>query len=504
MTNCGKDRKKDIDATAGVPVKSEGHFCRIFNASPLPIAISRLEDGCVIDVNEAFLNQMGYKVDEVVGKYVADLNFWADPADREHFISLLKKEKEIKEFEIRYINSNGKEREALAAAELFELDGEQCILTILQDITDIKRTEKELRDKEAHIEAIINAIPDLIFIMDSDGILRDSHAPDPQLYYVPPEKFLGKHYSRILPEDMHEEVDEALYRLKKTGHLQIFNYSMVVKGRQHFFEGRLVRCKEGEILAIIRDVSEETRLSRKLVSKERLAAVGKTMTTAAHCTKNIFSSIKGAAALLDMALESEDLNMARKASSVLKKSSSRLYTLMMEMLDYSKVREPNMKEIRLEKIFEEVTHMLKLITGEKVEIIYHVESGAEVVKLDPDLTFRILLNLGQNSLDAMPDGGTLKFLAAMLRRDKDPEGTRGGRKHENTLLIEVIDTGVGIEKKHLGKIFDPTFSTKGAKGTGLGLATVKQFVEAQKGKVKVETEKEEGSTFRLYFPQNGI
>ncbi|HPB30111.1 MAG TPA: ATP-binding protein [Candidatus Sumerlaeota bacterium] len=360
--------------------------------------------------------------------------------------------------------------------------------------------EKDLREKESRMEAILDALPDMIFLLDRNGVLIDCHAPDPAMFFMPPEEYPVTKELADFPPGFHRNVGDLIKKVLETRQLEIACYSLSIKGVERFYEARMVPCGNDRVLGIIRDVSEEKRLEIKLLERERLAAVGQTMSMAAHCTKNVFSSLRGAVSLLDMGIKENNHELCVKACGILQRSSSRLYTLISEMLDYSKVKAPEFKEIHPALLFEELANMLSMMGQGQYEIERIVEPEVETVRLDPDLTFRTLLNLGKNAIDAMPDGGKLRFFAGLVRRKADPEMSGGRRRHEQHFLIEIRDTGTGILPEHQKELFRPLFSTKGSQGTGLGLATVKQFVEAQGGKVYVDSEPGRGTSFRLYFP----
>jgi PAS domain S-box-containing protein len=469
--------------------KSERRFSQIFQAAPLPMIISHLSDGRVVDVNRAFLKQCGFLYDNVIGKTVSELNLWGSDELRNDFIEALRKNHSLEGRLIKFRIKSGEIREGIIASEIIEIDGEKCILGMFQDITDFKRTEKALSEKETHIRAMLEAMPDMVLLFSSEGTLIECHISDSKRKFIPLEKMIGKKYQNFLPREIREQFTSAFNNVLDKGALQLIEYSLTRNNKKRHFESRLVPCGNDRLLEIVRDVTEEKRLAEQLVVHERLAAVGDTMARAAHCMKNIFTALKGAIQLHEEAIKTNDRDLSEKSHEIMQRSSSRLYILMMELLDYSKDREAKKSTFNLKELFREVIQMLQLVSPPHTSIEYTVSEKIETVYLDSSWMYRILVNLGRNALDAMPEGGLLRFKAFYSSVPDEKE-----------LVIEVSDTGTGITEEYMSRIFEPMFSTKKSGGTGLGLPTVKQFVDAQKGRIDVDTSKGNGTTFRLYFP----
>lgn len=249
-------------------------------------------------------------------------------------------------------------------------------------------------------------------------------------------------------------------------------------------------------------------LVEELIQRERLATVGQTIAGVAHCMKNIFTALNGGLYLLEHGITKNDFIECQKSLDILQRSSSRLNMLVMNMLDYSKSRKAVREEIRLRELFDEIVHLIVPSARQKnVDIQTSVDKHAELVYLDQSRLYRALVNLAANAIDAMGDGGVLTMRAisggdpiateSVEASSGDDEG--GVMLKRRPIIIEVKDTGMGIPPDVQSKLFEPFFSTKGSKGTGLGLASVKQFVDEQGGQVEIESYPGVGTTFRLLF-----
>ena len=130
---------------------SEERFSRAFNASPLPMTISTVQEGRLIDVNAAYLRASGFTRDDVIGRTSADLNIWPAPEDRSRFIDLFKANGAISNVEVAFRSRKGKLRTTLLSADVIDLDGERCVLIVANDITQRKRAEDALRKSEMRL-----------------------------------------------------------------------------------------------------------------------------------------------------------------------------------------------------------------------------------------------------------------------------------------------------------------------------------------------------------------
>ncbi|HEY7545965.1 MAG TPA: PAS domain S-box protein, partial [Blastocatellia bacterium] len=143
---------------------SEARFSKAFNASPRPMSIIRLRDRCVIDVNESVSRVTGYAREEIIGRTPQELNFWIDDKDRLSVRQALEKEGRISAFEIGFRTRQGPSRQGLFSAEMIEIDGEQCLLATVEDITERKRAEEALRESESLFRTLAETISAGLYI----------------------------------------------------------------------------------------------------------------------------------------------------------------------------------------------------------------------------------------------------------------------------------------------------------------------------------------------------
>ena len=240
---------------------------------------------------------------------------------------------------------------------------------------------------------------------------------------------------------------------------------------------------------------ERQRLQEELMRKEHLAMVGETIQGITHSMKNIFMALDGSVIFIEQAQKEQDWELMERTMPMLRSATTNLYLFLMNMLYYSKKHLPVFQPVTIEMIYEDTRKLLKVAAERAhVEMLFSIEPGAEVIFSDYQRVLQCVLNLGVNGMDAMTKGGQIWF------RCKLSKASEYGEDSERMIpVIEVQDTGIGIPEESMRHIFDPFFSTKGSKGTGLGLPSVKQFMEEQEGKVMVDSIPCQGTTFRLVF-----
>jgi signal transduction histidine kinase len=231
-------------------------------------------------------------------------------------------------------------------------------------------------------------------------------------------------------------------------------------------------------------------LHRELVEKERLATVGATMSSITHCMKNVLTILKGSTMIVEMGLERSDLEQVSLGFSLTRKGVSRMESLAMDLLDYCKGREPDLVMANLPAVLSDVAESFEAINHQGLHRLEMTISVTDPVPLDISRFQRAVLNLISNSMDASPNGCRILL---------------SGRVADREFVFEVEDDGPGVPPEKLENIFEPFFSTKGSKGTGLGLAMVAKFCEECGGRVEAaRSERLGGLLVRMTFPSVDI
>jgi len=261
------------------------------------------------------------------------------------------------------------------------------------------------------------------------------------------------------------------------------------------FSGTVLQEKDEEMgtVAFFQDLREIKRLEKELVQSERLAAIGQTIAGLAHGIKNILHGLKGGSYLVDIGINKNDTEKLKKGWEMIKRNVGRTSNLVMDLLSYSKEREPEYEVCRPNEISNEVCELLQdKARKNKVEIIKEFDDAIGEVSMDPDTTHESLLNLMSNAVDAcLFDENMDKTWQVRLKTTKE---------ENNIIKFEVSDNGAGMDKEVLQQLFTSFFSTKGHRGTGLGLMVTRKLIEEHNGTIEVNSQLGKGTVFTIRLP----
>jgi PAS domain S-box-containing protein len=381
------------------------------------------------------------------------------------------------------------------------------------------RKEKEQATESLRKQAeLIDLSPDAIIVKKPDDTITFWSKEAQKLYGWTKEEAVGKQTCSLLRTKSPEPFGEITLKLKRAGiwsgqliHHTKDNRKVVV----HSWWQSKLDAKGGiaEILESNVDMTERNRIQSKLEENacileeyanqmeelanerakqlnqaERLATIGQTAGMEGHDIRNPLQAIVGELYLAKDEIYSLPDNAAKK--SVLESITcieENLYyidKIVADLQDYTKPLKPSKEKVNIEKIIEEALLIVAIPINLEVSIV--VEEGFPQFMADFSMLKRVLMNLIQNAVQAMPNGGKLKVNAE--RQDKQ-------------VCISVADTGEDIPEEVQSKLFTPLFTTK-SKGQGFGLAVVKRLVEAQDGKISFQSQNQKGTTFIIHLPIN--
>jgi two-component system cell cycle sensor histidine kinase/response regulator CckA len=250
------------------------------------------------------------------------------------------------------------------------------------------------------------------------------------------------------------------------------------------------------LLLLAHDVTELRQLERELRQSQKMEAIGRLAGGVAHDFNNILTAINGAdTLLLDGLSEGDPL---RRFAEQIKRSTMRAAKLTEQLLTFARKKPEQAVVVDPNDVVRAVVDMLQRMIGS--DIVLRTELSARGrINAEPGAFEQAILNLAINARDAMPVGGTL----TLRRRDSDGgSGQGGGVRTGRWVVLEVADTGVGMDAQTRARLFEPFFTTKDpGKGTGLGLSMVYAIVTQSRGHLDVESTPGRGSTFRIFLPR---
>jgi len=256
---------------------------------------------------------------------------------------------------------------------------------------------------------------------------------------------------------------------------------------------------EAAVLLSLKDSSEESRLKRQVAQQSKMQAVGQLAGGVAHDFNNILTAVLGSCDLMLMRhtpgdSDYDDIQQIRS-------NANRAASLTRQLLAFSRQQTLRPQILQLPDVISEVSHLLKRLMGDTVELVVHHGRGLGAVRADPVQLEQVIINLAVNARDAMPGGGTMTI-------ETFPVSTAEVRVMGSEIMppadysaLRITDTGSGIPADVLPKIFEPFFTTKDVgKGTGLGLSTVYGIVKQSAGFIFADSKPGEGASFTVYLP----
>lgn len=235
---------------------------------------------------------------------------------------------------------------------------------------------------------------------------------------------------------------------------------------------------------------EETRYHQAMIQAERLAAIGQTIAALSHHIKNILQGLRSGREILKMGLDEKNEPLMQQGWKIVEKNQGRMEHLVMDMLSYSKDREPAIEDTDLNQVSRDVVELMKGKAKEgNAKLELKLEPTLPLVPADPEAIHRALLNIVGNALDAVEERNPGQVVVA-TSLENDNQWAR----------ISVLDNGVGISPGKVLEIFKPFVSTKGAKGTGLGLAVSRKILCEHGGDIIVQSQPSKGTRMILRLP----
>lgn len=248
-----------------------------------------------------------------------------------------------------------------------------------------------------------------------------------------------------------------------------------------------------------RDITDRKRLEEQLGQSHKMESLGLLAGGIAHDFNNLLTSITGYSSLLEQELSNSDERTKRFVRQVLS-ASEKARNLTSSLLAFSRKQIMKPSTINLNEVIRNISGLLKSLIGEDIELIISCSETEFPVFADPHQIEQVIMNLVTNARDAMPSGGRLAIGTSSMVLHSEFAG-RYGAKPGKYMVLSVSDTGMGIDGKDLPHVFDPFFTTKEKhKGTGLGLAMVYGIIKQHGGFIDVYTEKDWGTTFKIYQP----
>src|SRR5688572_27603177 len=491
-------RRKTVDlerqVQAGVAdARASGERLRTIIDSAVDAIIVIDHKGHIESFNPAAERLFGYPRSEVTGRNVNML--MPSPYHEEHdgYLSRYLTTGEAKIIGIgREVIGRRRDGSAfplhLSVGEM-AISGDKKFTGILHDLSERVALEHRLRTSEARWRSIVQSAVDGIVVIDAHGRVEAFNPAAERLFGYSEKELLGQNVNVLMPSPYHEEHDTYLARYLATGRAKIIGTGREVAGRRrdgttfplHLSVGELTVEGERKFTGILHDLTGRVRLEERLREAATLAKIGEMAAVIAHEVKNPLAGIRGAIQVIGSRLPADSRDAA-VLNDIVKRIDA-LDGLMKDLLVFARPPQPRRASVDLVPL---VTMTAELICQDPAlkDVQVDVEGSAPPVLADAEMLKIVFQNLLVNSAHAMQGQGKIDVTIATA---------------DSTCEVAFTDTGPGIPADIRDKIFTAFFTTK-SRGSGLGLATAKRFIEAHQGEIHVECPQTGGTRVTVRLP----
>jgi two-component system, cell cycle sensor histidine kinase and response regulator CckA len=515
------ERKRIEDALR----TSEKKFAKAFQSSPVSTVLFKpdVTGYRIIDVNEAFEQDTGYRRDEVLGRMAGEFGIWADPNEFDAAVRQFRAHGRVRDFEAHHRTKTGDIRTVLVSVEWIDLGGTQYGITTAIDITERQRSEKELR--LAH-KAITEAEEQYRNIFD--GALEGIYRTSPEGKLLAANSALAKMLGYESREQLVSTINDMAHQvwldpndrkpfialLEEQGSLRNFECQVKRKDGTGIWvsvKGRKVCGADGRTLyydGFVDDITErkhteaeKAKLEEQLRQAQKIESIGRLAGGVAHDFNNLLTVINGYSDFLLERLNATD--PLRSHAEEIRKAGERAASLTRQLLAFSRKQVIEPKIMDLNTTIRQSAPMLQRLIGEDIDLETYLDESLGQVLADPDQFYQVIMNLAVNARDAMPDGGTLDIETTNVELDEANTATMHDAVTPGRyVLMSVTDSGHGMDETIRQQIFEPFFTTKEVgKGTGLGLSMVYGIIRQSGGWIEVQSDVGVGTSFKVYLPR---
>ncbi len=498
----GSTQRRAVDLAADMTRslrESERRYQVLFEQNVAGIFRSTPE-GRILECNEAFARIFGYASRREVLEDSAS-SLYEVPAERERFVAELREKGTVLNHAQRYRRRDGTPVWTLEYVTLRPEKPEVIEGTIV-DVSETRRAEAALRASEERYRGVFQQFRDGIFFFDpvTKAVLDSNLSFQKTFGYTAEEVRALSLYDLVLDDRATVDANVARAAAGPFVHIGERKYrrkdgaAVGVDVESFLFEeaGRPV------IFVLARNLTEKQLLEGQLRQAQKMEAVGRLAGGVAHDFNNLLTAILGYSELILSDGPPEDI---RQNVEEVRKAAERAAALTRQLLAFSRKQVLQPRVIELNDVVKDLDAMLHRVLRENVKIAFEPDPHLWRVKADPGQLEQVLMNLAVNASDAMPEGGLLTIRtrnATLESGEIDGIPILPG----SYVLLEVSDTGHGMDAETLAHAFEPFFTTKErGKGTGLGLATVYGIVKQSGGYIQALSEQGKSATFRIYLPR---
>jgi len=363
----------------------------------------------------------------------------------------------------------------------------------------------ELLSVRQHFQVVLNSMNEGIVEIAADGRIVYANPVAVELSGLPQEKLLAFRFAEVFEEADREKINGLLGSLRPSSEEQTppsvttKAEKVIVEINERQLEISICPLQDNnnKSIAIIVDVTEKKRFELQLLEAQRLESIGALAAGVAHDFNNLLMGIQGNTSI--MLMDVEETHPYHERLLMIQNQIERAKQMTNQLLGYARKGKYTVRLFNLNSLIEETA---ETFGRTRKEITIHLDLAQSLLEIEADLgqIEQVLMNLFVNAADAMPRGGDLRIKTGNTTHERIISALYTA-KPGNYVSLEVADTGIGMDRDTQQRIFEPFFSTKElGRGTGLGLASVFGTVKSHGGYIEIESEKQKGTTFRIYLP----
>jgi len=374
-----------------------------------------------------------------------------------------------------------------------------------QELSERKRMEATLRESEEKYRTVLEGTPDPVVVYDIKGKVIYLNPAFTRVFgWTLAERF-GKKMDDYVPEaawPKTKKMIEMAISGKSFSGIETIRYNKGKNIVNVSISGAIYRNQAGNPVGSVvnlRDISEQKKLEGQLEQANKMKAIGTLSGGIAHDFNNILSIIIGNT---ELALDDiPEGNSAHSNLEEIRRASIRARDVVRQLLSFARKTKLEKKPIKLVPVIKDTLKLLRATIPMSIHIRQNMENTFDNILADPTQVHQIMINLCTNARHAMSDGGILEVSLKSMELDEIAASQYQDLSPGRYVNLKVSDTGHGIPKEEIDRIFDPYYTTKEfGKGTGMGLSVVHGIVKSHGGVISVDSELGKGTSFSILFP----
>ncbi len=489
-------------------VQSEAKYRNTMDATLIGVYI--IQDFLFQYVNPAMATMFGYTVEEMEGKMSPLDLVVPEQLDQVKENLIRRASGELTHSnDIKCVRRNGEVFDTMALGAAIMHEGKPASVGTMVDITERKAAEEELKKSEERANALLLAIPDLVFRVNGQGVYIDFKANPSELFVPSRDKIIGKNNQDLLPHDLANLIDRYIKDTIATEQMNTFEYQLPFPGKGlNDYEARMVKSGKNEVTSIVRNITELKKaleetdtLEKKLYQAKRMETIGLMAGGVAHDLNNILSGLVGYPELILQSLPED--SALRPQIEAIQESGNRAAAVVADLLTVARGAASTRAIHDIDSMVVEYLNSLECAKFKslypKVSIKCRLKAHHSNIFCSQVHIKKCLMNLVTNGIEAITGSGTVTV--STHNHLQDTNNTKQDLENGEYIVLGVRDDGPGIAKEDLEHIFEPFYSKKvmDRSGTGLGLTVVWNTVQDHNGKIFVDSNTR-GTSFQLYFP----